>query len=282
MAVLRIYCWNYQEHFAQYTAAYHGDGKIESRNLSKKYLYSTFLGDVTKPHRYMMLAGLMAEGLIEDSFWSGFYRPHMNGLKNWGHNQFKYWDYLEKYWETKICIQNLFEEDTEEIKRLETSLNETNSLPGVVDKRIPTSIFESYFNIVCESHNVSMPNLYTEKTWKPIASGVPFIINGGPQQNYNLRYQGYEIFPEIFDYSFEDITLVYKTGRDYILNKHKVFTWVIKYIETFIDEMKRVSREPMSIFDQPSVVEKVKHNQEQFRDITSPRATEAKIREVLT
>jgi hypothetical protein len=279
------YCRNYQEFFAHHTVARRGYGNIENPHLSKKYFYSTFIGDIAKPHRHMMLAGLMAEGLIEDSFWSGFNRPHNNKQKYWSpkqfNNQFKYWRYLDKYWHSKICIQKLFEEDVEEIKRIETSLNESNLLPGAVDNRIPNQLFESYFNIVCESHDVSQPILYTEKTWRPIASGVPFIINGSAQQNYNLKYQGYEIFPEIFDYSFEDVALVYKTGKDYILNRDKQFMWVIKYIEMFIDEIKRVSKEPRSIFNQPSVVEKVKHNQERFRDITSPSAITSKIKEFL-
>ena len=52
-----------------------------------------------------------------------------------------------------------------------------------------------------------------------------------------------EIFPEIFDYSFED------HDQDYL-----------SYIEGFIAEIKRISEQPLSIFDQPSVLEKIKHN----------------------
>ena len=80
----------------------------------------------------------------------------------------------------------------------------------------------------------------------------PFIICGTLYQNHYLKSLGFEIFPEIFDYSFEDL------DQDYF-----------QYIEGFIAEIKRVSEQPLSIFDQPSVLEKIKHNKDLITQLGS-------------
>ncbi len=63
------------------------------------------------------------------------------------------------------------------------------------------SVIENYpdylFDIVVES--TLQTNFFTEKTFKPVFWGKPFVILGSPNQNTILRDLGYETFPEYFD-----------------------------------------------------------------------------------
>ncbi len=53
------------------------------------------------------------------------------------------------------------------------------------------------FDIVVES--TLQTNFFTEKTFKPVFWGKPFVILGSNSQNTILRDLGYETFPEYFD-----------------------------------------------------------------------------------
>lgn len=58
------------------------------------------------------------------------------------------------------------------------------------------------FDIVVES--TTRANFFTEKTFKPIFWGKPFVILGSNSQNQILQDLGYETFPEYFDLTQED------------------------------------------------------------------------------
>ena len=58
--------------------------------------------------------------------------------------------------------------------------------------------YEDYlFDIVVESNYLS--NFFTEKTFKPLFWGKPFVILGSPENNRVLQSLGFETFPEYFD-----------------------------------------------------------------------------------
>lgn len=208
--------------------------------VENKYLFSCFLGDPIKRTRGFLLAGLYASGLDQQGFISQFlhnpdityHAPEKNGV----HAGFKYRDWFIDNYVDRIAIDNKFEGRSEIV--LETD---------VEDKRIPMAMFESHFNIVSESYGPDYYASYTEKTLKPIAAQKPFIINSSLGINKNLINQGIANFPEIFDYSFESNSV-----------------WEM-YAQEFIDEILRVSKEPVSIYTQPSVLEKTKYNYEWLR-----------------
>jgi len=208
--------------------------------VENKYLFSCFLGDPIKRTRGFLLAGLYASGLDQQGFISQFlhnpdityHAPEKNGV----HAGFKYRDWFIDNYVDRIAIDNKFEGRSEIV--LETD---------VEDKRIPMAMFESHFNIVSESYGPDNYASYTEKTLKPIAAQKPFIINSSLGINKNLINQGIANFPEIFDYSFESNSV-----------------WEM-YAQEFIDEILRVSKEPVSIYTQPSVLEKTKYNYEWLR-----------------
>ena len=140
------------------------------------------------------------------------------------------------------------------------------------------AMFESHFNIVMESYTVRDIASWTEKTYKPIACQKPFIIISSNNINKlltktwthknlgqpNFDANVWQIFEEIFDYSFED---TYDEDE---------------YVENFIKEIIRVSKEPASIWTQPSVIEKTKYNYNKLVNDTAPQKIKEHVIDMLT
>jgi len=55
------------------------------------------------------------------------------------------------------------------------------------------------FSIVCESHFINDILFVSEKVWKPIANGHPFVIVGAPATLAYLRSLGFQTFTPIID-----------------------------------------------------------------------------------
>ena len=235
-------------------------------DIKRKYFFSMFMGNVVRKQRAFTLSGLMSEGLLDNSFYSTFISrgtPNNRYTEdqispNWlltldDINEFKYGDFLKNNI-NKITIDKFFDKpDYDNIDHfLMWNLY-----------RIPIQMYQSYFNIVIETLQPGSFTFFTEKTYKPIIAEKPFIILGSNNQNKVLESNGYEIFEEIFDYSFESLDLI---GQ----------------IETFIKEIKRVENEPRSIFDQPSVVEKIRHNKNRYIEVSSKEYTKENLVRILS
>ena len=240
----------------------HNYRNLVSPQAENKYLFSCFLGDPIKQSRGFLLAGLYGSGLDQQGFISQFlHNPntiyHAPEKRSIGHD-FKYRDWFIDNYVGKIAVDNKFEGRSEIV--LETTVD---------DKRIPMAIFESHFNIVSESYSTECYASYTEKTFKPMAAKKPFIICSTLYQNQYLKSLGFEIFPEIFDYSFEN-------------RESKIDQYYFQYIEGFIAEIKRVSEQPLSIFDQPSVLEKIKHNKDLITKLGSKENVRSQLIDLLS
>jgi len=233
----------------------------------RKYKFSMFCGEIRKQGRFLLLAGLMAEDMLDDSFYTTYIRqPGGEAIPDpdpfddlWVHNDewlkwledFRYIDWLKDNYYSKIRVNKLFDfPDVDRNKELSSELFDAGE-----DNRIPIQMHESYYNIVMETFSADeRPAFYSEKTFKPIVAEKPFIISGTLYQNEHLQLMGFQIFPEIFDYSFER-------------SEHSAN--LKQYVENFVDEIKRVNNEPVSIFDQPSVIEKIKHNKDLMNKLSS-------------
>lgn len=128
---------------------------------------------------------------------------------------------------------------------------------------IPQDYHHYWLDIVAETTN--QYTFYTEKTWRPIACGKPFIILGYPNQNIYLSNYGFKLFPEIFDYQVEDIPpederyhisyqkmihRVINLSHDDILELDALFQYrykwnydLLEYIIMSDDEMPEICRE---------------------------------------
>lgn len=76
---------------------------------------------------------------------------------------------------------------------------------------IPDSFNNTLLDIVCETYNHDNEKyFFTEKTWRPILWGKPFLIAGVAGINKELKSMGFELYDEIIDYSFDNETDVNK------------------------------------------------------------------------
>jgi len=66
---------------------------------------------------------------------------------------------------------------------------------------------EKYINSLFDLVSETTPDciFWTEKTWKPILYGKPFIIWGAKGINKRLKEYGFEIFENVVNYDFDDI-----------------------------------------------------------------------------
>lgn len=64
-------------------------------------------------------------------------------------------------------------------------------------------IKDTYFSVICESQMNDLNGILSEKTFKMIYYGHPFILAGSPGLLNELKRLGYETFPELFDESYD-------------------------------------------------------------------------------
>jgi GDP-D-mannose 3',5'-epimerase len=114
---------------------------------------------------------------------------YKNGLFEFGKNSWNYTN-LENYTSYK------FKNWTPEILKI------------IEDVVVYEHVFDTkcLFNLVSESSDLL--TFITEKTFKPILHGQAFLCFGYRGQNLCLREYGFELYDEIFDYSFDNLPLI--------------------------------------------------------------------------
>lgn len=128
----------------------------------------------THPHRALMMDELARNDLID------------NNIVTWlcpgEYYKWKYWQ------ERKINLdRDLVDPKTGDLK---------------FEHCDPDGYYESFVQLVPESTNSCI--FYTEKTTKPLYVRKPFLIVGASGINNGLKKFGFELYDEIFDYSFDD------------------------------------------------------------------------------
>lgn len=68
---------------------------------------------------------------------------------------------------------------------------------------IPKEFYRTFVNVVNETSTKVV--FVTEKTWRCLLLGKPFIVNGAPNFHKSLKEKGFKLYDEIFDYSFDSI-----------------------------------------------------------------------------
>lgn len=118
--------------------------------------------------------------------------------------------------------------------------------------------YGTYFSIVTETFAPHDHDKYenndcnilwtTEKTWKPISIGHPFMILGSVGTLKYLRSQGYYTFPELFDESYD--------------NEHNL----LKRIDLIVNNVERLNN--LSKIELDNIIKKIKpklkHNKKLF------------------
>jgi len=115
------------------------------------------------------------------------------------------------------------------------------------DKLIPTPVYDSYINFAMEG----IDPYFSEKTYKPILAGVPFVNVINKSFSKMFKELGFEPYYGLFDYSFETQDNPYKRV-DSLVNQ--------------IVQLKNDRHFEMRVADQVGVVT---HNQEQLKKIAN-------------
>jgi hypothetical protein len=107
--------------------------------------------------------------------------------------------------------------------------NQVDSLlvPSIHD--VPLEFFQSYFSLVSES---SVNHCFlTEKTAIPLLLEQPFIVQGARGFHNFLKLLGFELYDEIFDYSFDNLDC-------FVLRTDKIIENIQKLKSKNIDHLK--------------------------------------------
>jgi hypothetical protein len=172
-------------------------GEIQKINNEFHKLYVS-LNQKPKQHRAMFIDYIQKYNLIDYGIFS------WNELLNeWSNN------YEFKFWEEKIV-------------RLD--INQERELLDVRKDYFTDDIFNfgCLFNIIGESVDNNDMFFITEKTFKNLLIGQPFICIGSPYQNVALKNFGFEIYDDIIDYSFDEEMLITNRVEGVIKNLERL------------------------------------------------------------
>ena len=253
----------------QVRALYKNDLNTHPTNKhDKKYFFSLFFGEIAHPYyKILSFYQFNKRNLQKHSAWSTFLvsDPEI-GYPNFHRN-------IENVNSSYLPLQELVINNKDKLKSFaknkpherydidklysnidwtDKSIN-TKVLMQFDELKMPQCAFDSHLYVTYESFCEHLC-WYTEKSWKPIAHGFPFIIHGCYLQNRYLKKLGYEIFEEIIDYSFEEM----------VIDPNNKDEWVYNYDIKFFDELERLVKEGPNLFYQPIIQEKIKHNRNLF------------------
>jgi hypothetical protein len=247
---------------------------LSSPTKNKKYLVNYIPGDIRK-HNSALALQILFENLNEDDiFYStiigDYFQP--NAMT---------WDMDDGYLPDLLCHIKITHKFAHEVflrayenkhkliqhRPFESYYNLGDGIPTTsTERRIPPGVYESCFSLVQE---VAYQNhFYTEKTFKHVIAEQPFLIIGATGSNHGIKNLGYEIFEEVFDYSYD---------------KHCRNDWKIKgqCLEGIRDNIN-ILKDNRDLFDQKSVREKTTHNRHNLLQRTNIDMFEKELERVLT
>lgn len=135
-----------------------------SKNIKHLNKLYINLNNYPKDHRCMFIDSLSMHKLLDEGY-NSWLRPREN--------------YKWKHWiQKKLTI--------------EKHVNQWN---------LPKQWYRALVNIVNESSSNVI--FFTEKTWQPILTKKPFMINGAKNSHQILKEWGFVLYDEIIDYSFD-------------------------------------------------------------------------------
>ena len=156
------------------------------------------LNRLTKPHRAYTMLKIIENNLLSECHWSFF---------NHG-NSITVNEIIELLKHPLFLQKSNFDVDT--VKDLSEYVpysadNNANAEKGIVPEQLLCDMYRnSDFMVVTETiYESSEGTFLTEKTFKPIANCVPFVICGQPGSIQKLRDRGYDTFDYLIDHSYD-------------------------------------------------------------------------------
>lgn len=178
-------------------------------DFSKKHKHYINLNFSTRPHRFLMVLYLMYRNVSQygNISWKN---PHG---KNWKELLTSYgYDDRDFSWIRQLDGYNYYGVSLLNFINAIGTLNSINL--DLVDGEHTTfswisaeNFYEnSWIELVNETHYELYGNVFlTEKTFKPMAYGLPFILNSSRNSLAVVKELGYKTFPELFDETYDSM-----------------------------------------------------------------------------
>jgi len=159
-------------------------------NVDYKYTY-LYMVLYPKPHRCIMMDTLAKHELhsIGALSWMEYNRNIDRSKLLPGQLDSQYEDFVWTHWKNP---QRLY-------------LDQKNESPGPISwDWLPSEYSQSFMQVIGES--VAHCTFITEKTVVPILHNKPFLIVGSQGNHQYLKELGFELYDEIFDYGFDNLS----------------------------------------------------------------------------
>ena len=194
----------------------------ENRNLycSTDEIYSKiqkpykflFLNGRFRPHRKWLLESFRLSGLLDETIWTNLDSSGksnriiqlMHQQQDLMLNEFPI-KYLDEQYEVPRYRKNLVNTPTAAFAKADLFANETGFDWGEIYVH-PDPYIDTYFSLVTETVFTYPWSFRTEKIWKPIAIGQPWIAVANEGYYRDLRNLGFKTFTGLIDESFDTIS----------------------------------------------------------------------------
>jgi hypothetical protein len=108
-------------------------------------------------------------------------------------------------------------------------------IPSATDLDLP-ALTDSYIHLVTET--TVIPNIFiTEKTWKPIAAGMLFLVFGNPGTVDHLRSLGVDVFDDIIDHKYYDNQL------DWRLRLERIHVLIDNLVQHDLEHIYKITKD---------------------------------------
>lgn len=136
------------------------------------------------------------------------------------------------------------EEDT----FLEDDVNISNLYKSAIEWRVPDIFYSALINVVFETRPYAWAHgSLTEKTWKPIMTGIPFIWISFPHHMQYLKSLGYKFYSFI-DYGFDSIEDDYIRYKAVYHEFKRLNNFSLEQLKEMIDSESHIAEHNKKVF----------------------------------
>jgi hypothetical protein len=203
------------EHFLAATIGSqpYGIPLLDYNKYNRKHTF-LFTNRKLRPHRQYLINLLQKQELLENALWCN----HDKDI-TWGHPDFN----------------KVYSQETVEAKHLPAGYDvDADWVDGVI---VPAQYKETWFTLVSETVFESPASFRTEKFYKPVLAGHPFMVCANHGFYQDVKNLGYQTYHQWIDESFDHI----EDGQQRIHRLVDVVAWLVKQdLPKFWEETKEV------------------------------------------
>ncbi len=173
------------EHFLQATIGSQiSNLALERESCARPYKF-LFTNRKIRPHRRYLISQLKQQGMLDHALWSC-----LENFNTWAHADFN----------------RIYADGTSMKTHLLPPGYDPDIAPTWIDGVIyPRQFNDTYFSLVAETVFEYPHSFRTEKTYKPILAGHPFVICANTGFYQDLHRMGFRTFGSLIDESFDTI-----------------------------------------------------------------------------